>query len=81
MRYPTYSLVFKKTSSEEERLPRGYWQNLRTQRKFFDALARQLNIQKQEDWYNVRISDIKQHGGASLLAIYNGNLIKGNIDL
>jgi hypothetical protein len=43
-----------------------------------DNLARTLNITKQEEWYDVTVSQVKSNGGAGLLNAYGQSLKKGN---
>jgi len=56
--------------------PQNYWSYLENQQAFFDDLADKLKIQKYEDWYNVSIQSIFEHGGRGMLGRYNGSLIK-----
>jgi hypothetical protein len=39
-------------------------------KEFFDALADHLGYQSMEDWYSVRYADLKEFGGAGLMASY-----------
>ena len=36
----------------------GYWNNPINQRNFFDKIAKDLKIEKPEDWYKVKTTDI-----------------------
>jgi len=54
-------------------LPEGHWQSLQNQRKFMDDLAQEMNIKNYEQWYQVKLEDIKKHGGLSLLNYYYGS--------
>jgi hypothetical protein len=63
---------------ETRRKPMGYWkQNLANQRKFFDRIGKLLNVQKYEDWYNIRGDQVHQLGGAFIRKYYGGSLIGG----
>jgi hypothetical protein len=66
---------------EVERLPVSYWDNMDNQRAFFRQLSKELNIERPEDWYQVRLVDVHNRKGAGLLAKYNGSLIKGKLML
>eukprot|EP01027_Heterolobosea_sp_BB2_P018850 GEZU01026495.1.p1 GENE.GEZU01026495.1~~GEZU01026495.1.p1 ORF type:complete len:840 (+),score=185.05 GEZU01026495.1:594-3113(+) len=60
-------------------LPRGFWENLKSQRQLFERIAHQLGIRSYEDWYSVTGEEIKKNhrGGAYLLNnCYNGSLIR-----
>lgn len=46
------------------------------QRKFFDDLAKKLNITNPEEWYQVTKSDALQLGAASILPLYANSLPK-----
>ena len=37
---------------------KGYWNNPINQRNFFDKIAKDLKIEKPEDWYKVKTTDI-----------------------
>jgi hypothetical protein len=41
-------------------VPEGFWNDAKNLRHFFDDIAKQLNILKHEDWYNVTANQIKQ---------------------
>jgi hypothetical protein len=57
--------------------PRGYWQDKRNQKKFFDQLAIQLNIQRVEDWNKVTAPMVLKGGGSFIVTYYNGSLQQG----
>jgi len=60
-----------------EQVPKGYWDELKNQRIFFDSIAKKLNVVKSEEWYKVSREYVRHNGGASLLVnYYNGSLIK-----
>jgi hypothetical protein len=37
----------------DERLPHEYWNDKNNQRSFMDWVAKQLNYNNREDWYNI----------------------------
>jgi hypothetical protein len=43
------------------RIPNGYWDDLKNQRKFMDWAGEQLNIKDKSDWYKilVQVSEIR----------------------
>ncbi len=58
-------------------VPRSYWAVVDNQRAFMDNLAKELNITKHEDWYNITVRTMQQHGAGGLLATrHNGSLKK-----
>jgi hypothetical protein len=61
--------------------PSGYWRDIANQRAFLDQLARKLNVQKPEDWYNVMVKQVIQNGGSFVQYYYNGSLRKGTLFL
>jgi hypothetical protein len=42
-----------------------------------DAIAKELNVSKLEDWYKVTDVDVIKRGGSSLLYNYRGSLKNG----
>jgi hypothetical protein len=52
-------------------VPHGYWDDLKNQRKFFDSVYKEFGLQKPEDWWNVKLSDIKKAGGSTVLSKYD----------
>jgi hypothetical protein len=58
---------------------KGFWKVLPNQRQFFDDLAKELNIQRSDDWAQIKVSQVLQKkGGIGVLAHYGGSLFKGN---
>eukprot|EP01114_Cavostelium_apophysatum_P008516 TRINITY_DN2104_c1_g2_i1.p1 TRINITY_DN2104_c1_g2~~TRINITY_DN2104_c1_g2_i1.p1 ORF type:complete len:464 (+),score=142.11 TRINITY_DN2104_c1_g2_i1:652-2043(+) len=51
---------------------RGFWAKKETQRAFFEALARQLDVKRPDDWYQVKLTDVYRYGGSTLLTHYYG---------
>jgi hypothetical protein len=59
-----------------EQVPPGYWDDIANQRKFCDWFASQKDIKSSEDWHKIKVSDIKQYGGSSIMQQYGNSLIK-----
>jgi len=55
-------------------IPQHRWASSNNQRAFFDNLSKKLRIEKLDDWYKVKISEVKEARG--LLKNYDGSLIK-----
>lgn len=49
-------------------VPKGYWESSENCRRYFDWLADALKINKNDmsEWINVKILDVRQHGGIFL---------------
>ncbi len=47
--YPDYEWVSRKF----ERVPSGYWNEMKNQRKFMDWVFIQLKLATMEDWYKI----------------------------
>jgi hypothetical protein len=60
--------------SRRRRMPRGFWENNINRIAKFDRLAKELNIQKLEDWYNVKQTTIFNKGGRGLLYHFGNSL-------
>ena len=61
--YPEYNWLpwkFFKT-------PKNYWNDDLNKIKFVHYLAKALNINNLEDWYNVTTKDLRKHGASTLL--------------
>lgn len=54
----------------------NFWKNLQNQIDFMNYLQKEMKIQKMEDWYNIRKTDIYVRGGFGLLNYYSGSIIK-----
>jgi hypothetical protein len=54
--------------------PYGYWTNIDNQRAFMEQLAKRLQIQHLDDWYEVKTEAVVKNGGMMLLAHYHGSL-------
>lgn len=53
---------------------RGYWQSKQNQKIFFETLAKKLSIAQPSDWGRITVSKIREHGGGSVLSIYDNSL-------
>jgi hypothetical protein len=73
MIYPDYSW---KAFMFKGGVPKGYWNSLSNQREYFDWLGSQLGIKTLDDWYNVKVSDMKEKGAFGLLQNYGSSLTK-----
>ncbi len=48
-----------------------FWKDKEYQKQFFERFAKERNINRMEDWYNVRAEDIRnRNGGNGILAFY-----------
>jgi hypothetical protein len=79
--YPNYHWIpwkfiqnSNKNSNSESNsieMKKGFWKNKLHLKEFIDGVAKQLNINKQEDWYSIGINKIEtmiiELGGNSLL--------------
>jgi hypothetical protein len=55
--------------------PRSYWQELSNQRDLLDWIGEQLQVERQEDWYNFTSTSICDIGGTGLIVgHYSGSL-------
>ncbi len=64
-------------------ISKGYWKDMKNQRKFMDWAGKELNYTNKEDWYKVttevinfklkilKFKEILKLGGRSLLSMYN----------
>jgi hypothetical protein len=50
------------------------WSSDNLQKLFFDWLSKQLNIQQERDWYEVKASDITDRGGHFITTQFNGSV-------
>jgi hypothetical protein len=48
----------------------GYWDNLQNQRKFLDAVGKELNFQRLDDWYRIDAKVLMEKGGTMVLKIH-----------
>jgi len=65
--------------SQKFRIPTvssGYWSDINNQKKFLENVGAQLNVRTLNDWGNVTLSQIMEHGGHGLLKQYSGSLFQ-----
>eukprot|EP01114_Cavostelium_apophysatum_P021582 TRINITY_DN7577_c0_g1_i1.p1 TRINITY_DN7577_c0_g1~~TRINITY_DN7577_c0_g1_i1.p1 ORF type:complete len:631 (-),score=127.68 TRINITY_DN7577_c0_g1_i1:279-2171(-) len=63
-----------------DNVPHIYWQDLANQRAFLEDLGKEMSFNELKDWYKIKPIDIKDHGGACLLNMYERylpHLVKG----
>jgi hypothetical protein len=56
-----------------------HWVDIENQKAFFNQVAKEMRVNKPEDWQKVTVTDIKERGGTGLLARYDGSLAKGKL--
>jgi hypothetical protein len=52
------------------KLPKGFWKDPQKQVVLMDKLKKELNIQREEDWYSISSSTVEQKGGEYVLRKY-----------
>jgi hypothetical protein len=52
-----------------QRCNRGFWDNQKNHRMYFDWVADELCIEKQNDWYNFTINGVKALSSSSILSL------------
>lgn len=57
-------------------LPKSYWTSPQNRREFLGKIKVKFGIKEPKDWGKIRIQDIKQMGGVSLLKYYKGSLFR-----
>ena len=57
----------------KQKLMRGFWNDKQHQKQFLDWLGQELKYEHLDDWYNIRLEDITDNGGRSLLSNYYDN--------
>ncbi len=70
--YPSYKWDLTKF----QRVSQKHWQNLETQRAFFDNLAKELQIQSPEDWHKCTKRILDAAGGGGILRGYGGSITR-----
>jgi hypothetical protein len=55
------------------RVDRGFWQDSKNQKHFFDDIAQQLELKSMEDWYKVTPTQIRKLIGGGLFRNYFGD--------
>jgi hypothetical protein len=56
-----------------ETVAAGFWNNLKNHRDYFEWLRKELAIQRPQDWYHFKISDLNDTGGRALITRYYAN--------
>jgi len=59
-----------------ETVPRTLWEDVDTQRRYFDWLFKELNLKDKEEWYNVKEETVRSKGGNSLMSYHKNSLAK-----
>jgi hypothetical protein len=59
-----------------QKVPIGFWNSFKNQKKFMDWLGKQLGFIALEDWYKLTTEIIEQFRGSGLLQKYNGSIQK-----
>ena len=73
-KYSIYELNSKLLDSNIEikrKKPKGYWDNQENINKFIFYLKNQLKLETKEDWNNLKVKQIQELGGRSLLLKYS----------
>lgn len=58
-----------------ERVPAGYWHDIRHRRRYLRWLGDQLGFDEPEDWLRISTQHFKDHLGSGVLAYWNGSAI------
>lgn len=62
------------SDNEESKKPYRFWNNLNHQRKFFEEVAKKLNIKTKDDWYRINSEDLHSAGAQGVLLHYKNSL-------
>ena len=54
--------------------PNHFWDKIENQKEFLEYLFKKFGFKTLDDWYSVKILDVKKNGGSSLLRKYKGSL-------
>jgi hypothetical protein len=73
--------MMKSTFPDHEWVPWRFkrhraWGDMKNRRSFFDSIAKDLNVQKLEDWYQVDKNEVSKLGGGYLLNHYYKDSLK-----
>lgn len=71
--------VYEEEEWEERRfktVPKNYWKREENQRRFMDEVARKLGIEDEKGWYAVKLREIEEMGGGSMLDRRRNNLFE-----
>jgi len=55
-------------------VPPGFWDNKTHQKRFMDWLATEFKLKQPEDWFRVKVSEVKRLGGSTILNKYTNFL-------
>jgi hypothetical protein len=58
------------------RVPIGFWNDPKQQKRFMDWIAKKFQVNFPEDWCKVRKVDIENHGGRGLLLLYDNSILE-----
>jgi hypothetical protein len=59
-----------------------YWSHMYRRKQYFDWIADQFGIEKQEQWYSISSADFeKKHGSSALNFYYKGSLARALEDV
>jgi hypothetical protein len=54
---------------------RNHWGDIKNQREYFDALGKEFGVNKFEDWYNIKVTQLYAKGASKVIkGTYNGAL-------
>jgi hypothetical protein len=56
---------------------RIYLQDASHQKQFLSQIAKKIGVKNYEDWYNVTVQNVLDHGGSPLMQRYNKSLRQG----
>lgn len=56
--------------------PKGMWKDSDVQRDYMEQLAKELNIVKMDDWYDISVTQIREKNGGNLLDLYQNSPVK-----
>lgn len=71
--YPDHNWLswkFRGNSMEDE----TFWESIENQKEYLEWLRTKTGVKDMEDWYDVTLQQITEHGGAPLLAKYNNSI-------
>jgi len=54
----------------------GFWKEKSNRKSFFDWLFKELNLQRMENWYSVKVRQVIDHGGGGMLVVCYGNSLQ-----
>jgi hypothetical protein len=54
-----------------------FWTDPKNQRDFMDSLGKKLNIRKPDDWYNIDVKSVHEHGRRNVVNIAHLDKVAG----